>query len=56
MEELLKNETPVSEEELLKEILPLLKDYFYGKISLDGKSINYFLPNGQTFKIFATAM
>ncbi len=52
-EELIKNEQPVTANDLLAEIEPLLNDYFVGKITSDENGITYCLPNGQKFIIKA---
>ena len=49
----LKNEQPVSAEDFLAELMPLLADYFEGEISFTNGIVTYFLPNGQ--KIILTA-
>ena len=49
----LKNEQPISAKDFLAELFPILRDYFYGKLSVQHNSITYFLPNGQ--KIILTA-
>ena len=46
-----KNELPISNGQLLSEILPIMGDYFVGDIRYDGQNIIYQLPNGQTFLI-----
>ena len=51
----LKNEPPVSAEDFLAELLPLLFDYFEGEISFTNGGITYFLPNGQKFILTAQA-
>ena len=53
-DETLKNEPPINSNDLLAEIIPLLKDYFIGQIIFDGDSITYALINGQKFTISAT--
>ncbi len=45
--DLAKKEPPVTANELLEEIVPLLRDYFEGDISLTIYGIAYSLPNGQ---------
>jgi len=52
-DEYAKNEPPVSANEILAEIKPLLEDYFQGEIDFDGKNITYCLLNGQKFKLSA---
>ncbi len=52
-EELAKNEPPVTGNDLLEEIRPLLDDYFIGEIFFDGNTVTYRLPNGQKFRIKA---
>ena len=52
-DEIAKNEPHVEPSELLAEIMPLLKDYFKGEVSFDGKTLTYALMNGQKFKISA---
>lgn len=49
----LSNEPPVSAEDFLAELFPLLSDYFEGEISFTNGSITYFLPNGQKFILTA---
>ena len=48
------NEMPVSSEDLLGEIEPLLRDYFVGDILLTERGIEYNLPNGQKFILVAS--
>lgn len=48
-----KNELPVTAQQVLTEILPLLRDYFVGDFSYGGQGILYRLPNGQRFYIAA---
>ena len=55
-EQLAKNELPIETQQLLSEIVPLIEDYFYGKVSLDGQRIVYEMPNGQTFFITAKSV
>ncbi len=52
-DEAAKNEPPVSADELLKEIMPLLQDYFEGELSFCNGGITYCLPNGQKFMLKA---
>lgn len=52
-DEYAKNEPPVLACDLLAEIEPLLKDYFKGEVSFDGKTLTYALMNGQKFKLSA---
>ena len=47
------HEPDVSAEDFLAELMPLLSDYFEGKIFFANGSVTYFLPNGQ--KIILTA-
>ncbi len=49
--EQLKNELHFQGEELLKEILPLIKDYFVGEFDFNGRAIVCKFENGQTFLI-----
>lgn len=51
--EIAENEEPITANDLLEEIKPLLKDYFAGEIFLIDNSILYKLPNGQNFLIKA---
>ncbi len=51
--DLAKKEPPVTANELLEEIVPLLREYFEGDISLTICGIAYSLPNGQKFIIKA---
>ena len=46
------NEPPVSPQDLLDEIEPILKDYFVGQFHRGGNGLFYKLPNNQTF-VFA---
>ena len=50
-----KHEPPVSANDLLAEIEPLLEEYFLGEITIDSEGITYRLPNGQTFLLTAKA-
>lgn len=50
-DELAKEEPPIKANSLLCEIMPLMEEYFIGKLSFDGQAILYRLPNGQKFKI-----
>ena len=50
-DEYAKSEPPVEACEILAEIEPLLKDYFKGEVSFDGKTLTYALMNGQKFKL-----
>lgn len=52
-DEIAKNEPHVEPCKLLAEIEPLLKDYFKGEVSFDGKNLTYALMNGQKFKLSA---
>lgn len=52
-DEIAKNEPPVVACEILTELMPLLKDYFKGEVSFDGKTLTYALMNGQKFKLSA---
>lgn len=52
-DEIAKNEPHVEPSELLAEITLLLKDYFKGEVSFDGKTLTYALMNGQKFKLSA---
>ncbi len=52
-EKLIQYEKPITANELLAEIKPLLDDYFIGEIFFDGNGISYRLPNGQKFIIKA---
>ncbi|MDE7159102.1 MAG: hypothetical protein K2N74_05960 [Clostridiales bacterium] len=47
------HEPDVSAQDFLAELVPLLSDYFEGKIAIINGSVFYFLPNGQ--KIILTA-
>ncbi len=47
------NETPITANDLLEEIKPLLIDCFVGEISSGENGIVYRLPNGQSFLIKA---
>ncbi len=55
-EEELTNEPPVTAHDFLVELKPILEDFFAGKISIEGNVIMYYLLNGQTFIIKATAV
>lgn len=50
-DELARKEAPIEAESLLCELLPLMEEYFIGKISLEEKDLLYRMPNGQKFKI-----
>lgn len=52
-DEIAKNEPTVEASEILAELTPLLKDYFKGEVSFDGKTLTYALMNGQKFKLSA---
>lgn len=52
-DEIAKNESPITAEELLGEIAPLIEEYFLGEVRFDGKEIVYRLPNGQKFRLSA---
>ncbi len=52
-DEYARNEPPVTANEILTDIKPLLENYFNGAITFDGQSITYSLPNGQKFKLSA---
>ncbi|MGN0822781.1 MAG: hypothetical protein ACI4NG_03315 [Candidatus Gallimonas sp.] len=47
------DEPPVTEQELLEEVVPLLDDYFVGKFILSDRAITYLMPNGQRFRLIA---
>ncbi|MGN0805334.1 MAG: hypothetical protein ACI4MS_08125 [Candidatus Coproplasma sp.] len=53
-DELLRNEPQIKPNDLLAEVIPLLKDYFVGQFTLDGDGITYALLNGQKFTISAS--
>ena len=53
--ELAKNEAPILAMDLIKEILPLIQDYFVGDVTLERGGIGYRMPNGQSFFITAKA-
>ncbi|MGN0817788.1 MAG: hypothetical protein ACI4L9_02355 [Candidatus Coproplasma sp.] len=48
-----KCESKVAAAELIKEILPLLEDYFVGDFLYDGNTLTYVMPNGQRFNLKA---
>ena len=52
-DEIAKNEPHIEHCKLLAELTPLLKDYFKGEITFDGKTLTYALMNGQKFKLSA---
>jgi len=54
-EELVGKEPPITAKNLLREIFPILQDYFTGDLSLKDSGISYSLPNGQRFIITAYA-
>lgn len=41
----------IGEQQLLKEVLPLMEEYFVGNIVSQENNAFYQLPNGQIFKI-----
>ena len=51
--ELAKGEPPITAEELLLEIVPLIEEYFVGEFALEKEGMAYSLPNGQRFLITA---
>lgn len=55
-EELFKNEPPITANDILAEIKPLLDEYFIGEIYFNGSGVKYCLPNGQRFIIKAEAV
>lgn len=46
-------EKAFSESDLLKELSPVLGDYFVADISADEQAIYFNFPNGQTFALMA---
>lgn len=53
LDELAKNEPPFPADDLLREIAPLLEDYFVAEVGEKGHAVTLRFPNGQKFKLTA---